>query len=67
MFVAGLALGPILGFLVIFVSSILALPISLLIYVLDREHIIPFGPFIVAAMLILFLLKIDLNTFISLF
>lgn len=67
MFLAGISLGPILGLLVIFVSSILALPISLIIYVTDREHVIPFGPFIVVSMLILFLLKIDLNTFINLF
>ena len=67
MFVAGLALGPVLGLLVIFVSSVIALPISLIIYLIDRENVIPFGPFIVAAMLLLFLLKIDLATFSSLF
>lgn len=67
MFVSGLALGPVLGFLVIFLSSVIALPVSLIIYLVDREHVIPFGPFIVAAMLILFLLKIDVGMLANLF
>lgn len=67
MFVAGVALGPILGLLVIFIASVIALPVSLIIYVVDKENVIPFGPFIVAAMLILFLLKIDLSIFSNLF
>ena len=67
MFVAGLALGPLLGLMVIFIASVIALPVSLIIYIVDRENVIPFGPFIVAGMLILFLLKIDLNMFMSLF
>ena len=67
MFVAGAALGPILGLLVIFIASVIALPVSLIIYIVDKENVIPFGPFIVAAMLILFLLKIDLNIFSNLF
>lgn len=67
MFVAGVLLGPLIGLLVIFLSSVIALPVSLIIYLVDRDNVIPFGPFIVAAMLILFLLKIDLNMFLSLF
>ncbi len=67
MFVAGLALGPILGLLVIFISSVIALPISIILYVTNKEKVIPFGPFIVLAMLLLFLLKIDLNLFSSIF
>lgn len=67
MFVAGLALGPLLGLMVIFIASVIALPVSLIIYIVDRENVIPFGPFIVAGMLILFLLKIDLNMFMNLF
>lgn len=67
MFIAGLTLGPLLGLMVIFIASVIALPVSLIIYIVDRENVIPFGPFIVAAMLILFLLKIDLNMFMNLF
>ncbi|MDD6223840.1 MAG: prepilin peptidase [bacterium] len=67
MFVAGLVLDPVLGVGVIFLSSVIALPISLIIYLVDRENVIPFGPFIVASILILFLLKIDVTTFFNLF
>jgi len=45
----------------------MALPVSIMIYVTNKEHMIPFGPFIVASILLLFLFKIDLNTFANLF
>lgn len=67
MLVAGLVLHPVLGVFVIFVASCIALPVSILIYVVDKEHIIPFGPFIVAAIFFFFLLKIDISTFVNLF
>jgi len=67
MFVSGLVLHPILGIFVIFIASCIALPISIIIYVINKEHIIPFGPFIVAAILLLFLFKIDINIFASIF
>ena len=66
MFIAGLVLHPILGVLVIFIASCIALPISLIILVTDKEHMIPFGPFLVAAIILLFFLKIDVNMFIQL-
>ena len=67
MLVAGLALHPVLGIFVIFISSCIALPISILIYAINKEHIIPFGPFIVASILLLFLFKIDISMFKTLF
>lgn len=67
MLLSGLVLHPVLGIFVIFISSCIALPASILVYFTNREHMIPFGPFIVASILFLFLLKIDLGTFISLF
>lgn len=67
MLIAGLVLHPILGVFVIFIASAIALPVSILIYVTNKEHMIPFGPFIVAAILLFFLLKIDINTFANLF
>ena len=66
MFITGLVLHPILGVLVIFIASCIALPISLIILLTDKEHMIPFGPFLVAAIILLFFLKIDVNTFIQL-
>lgn len=66
MFIAGLVLHPILGLLVIFIASCIALPISLIILLTDKEHMIPFGPFLVSAIILLFFLKIDVNTFMQL-
>ena len=67
MFLAGLVLHPILGILVVFIASCIALPISLVILLTDQEHMIPFGPFLVASIIFLFFLKIDLNQFLQLF
>lgn len=67
MFISGLVLHPILGLFVIFIGSAIALPVSILIYVTSREHIIPFGPFLVAAILLFYLLKIDIGMFANLF
>lgn len=66
MFVAGLSLGPILGIIVIFLSSVIALPVSLILYVVNKEKVIPFGPFIVASILMLFLLKVDMTSILEL-
>jgi len=67
MFLAGLVLHPVLGILVVFIASCIALPISLIILLTDKEHMIPFGPFLVASIIFLFFLKIDLNNFLQLF
>ena len=67
MVLSGLVLHPVLAVLVIFIASCIALPISLVILLTDKEHMIPFGPFLVAAMIFLYFLKIDLNTFVQLF
>ena len=67
MFIAGLILHPILAIIVIFVASCIALPISLVIYLTDKEHIIPFGPFLVASIILMYFLKIDMDMFLNLF
>ena len=67
MFISGLVLHPVLAIFVIFIASCIALPISLIIYLTDNEHMIPFGPFLVAGILLLYFLKIDLSTFLLLF
>ena len=66
MLISGLVLHPILGLFVIFIASCIALPASILVYFTNKEHMIPFGPFIVASILFFFLLKIDLNNLLSL-
>ena len=61
MFVVGLTLDPILGLIVIFLASFLALPISLVLLLNQKEHVIPFGPFLVLALVLLFLMKIYIS------
>jgi len=67
MFIAGLVLGPLLGLLVIFVSSVIALPVSILLYMINKEKVIPFGPFIVFSILLLFFLKVDVSRLLGIF
>ena len=67
MFIAGLVLHPILAVIVIFIASCIALPVSLVIYLMNKEHMIPFGPFLVAAILLLYFMKIDVDMFLNLF
>ena len=59
MFVVGVTVEPFLALLVIIIASMIALPISLVLLVKEREHAIPFGPFIVIGVLIVFLTKLD--------
>lgn len=65
MFLSGLVLHPIVGVFSIFLASVLALPISLILLHTNKEHVIPFGPFIAIAILILFYMKIDINQILS--
>lgn len=67
MFISGLVLHPVLGLFVIFIGSAIALPASILIYAINKENIIPFGPFLVASILLFYLLKVDIGMFINLF
>lgn len=67
MFIAGLVLEPILGVTVIFIASVVALPVSLLLYLVNKEKIIPFGPFIVFGILLLYFLKVDVMRLLGLF
>ena len=60
-FVVGLIFPPFMSLLVLGIASFIALPISMLLLFKNREHIIPFGPFIVLAQLLLFFTKIDMS------
>jgi len=75
MFVVGLVTAPILSkvttgelflnilmpLFVIVIASILALPSSLYLYVKQRENVIPFGPFLVVGLLIVYFTKVDIK------
>ena len=65
MFIFGLILDPIMGCISIFIASALALPISIYLLKAKNERIIPFGPFLVSALLIIFFSKIDIMDIIN--
>lgn len=65
MFTFGLILGPFIGLFSIFVSSFIALPVSLLIMYTKGEKIIPFGPFLLISLLLLYFIQLDLPTLLS--
>ena len=58
MFVFGLILDPLLGTLSIFLGSFIALPISLLLLYKNEEPAIPFGPFLLVALAIIYFTKL---------
>lgn len=60
MFIVGLVVHPFLGLFVIFLASFIALPVSLFLYFINKEHIIPFGPFLVSALAFVYFMKIDM-------
>lgn len=49
MFVIGLVINPILGLLVIFIGSILALPVAIVLLHTKKQKLVPFGPFLLIA------------------
>lgn len=55
-----------LSIIVIFIASFLALPISIYNMYKRNEHMLPFGPYLAIAALILLIGKIDMNTIINL-
>lgn len=64
--VFGLAIGWEMAVFSIFLASFIALPISLVSLIKRKSHILPFGPYLsIAALLILFL-KLDINYILAL-
>lgn len=61
MFISGLLFNPILSIVVIFLSSVIALPVSIIVLIKNKDHIIPFGPFIVIALLIVNFMKLNIT------
>ena len=58
MFVFGLILDPLLGALSIFLGSLIALPISLILLKKESEKVIPFGPFLLLALTFIYFFQI---------
>lgn len=65
MFVFGLIINPILGLFVIFIASVLALPVSIFILLKNHENLIPFGPFLLIGFTLIYFMDIDLNMVIE--
>lgn len=61
MVIFGLALGWPVSILSIFLAAIIALPISLVILKIKGSHILPFGPFLSMAALILYFTQFDIS------
>ena len=59
LFVIGLVLDPLLSLFVIFLGSILALPVSLFILFKKHENLVPFGPFLLISFAFIFFTRID--------
>ena len=70
LFVIGLATEPFLGLISIFLASFIALPVSIYLLYKNKEHMIPFGPFLLIGFLIIFFTKVttnDIFNFLTLF
>ena len=65
MFIFGLLLPPLLGVISIFLASALALPFSLILLCRDRQHLIPFGPFLLLSLMLLYFVQIDASTILN--
>ena len=65
MFVFGIVLHPLLGLFVIFLGSVLALPVSILIYRLKKQRLVPFGPFLLISFAFIYFTQIDVDMIIS--
>ncbi len=65
MFFVGLVIGPIEGLFSLFLSSLIALPISLLLYWKNKSTIVPFGPFILIALIMIYWFGEDIFTLIG--
>ena len=60
MFLVGLTLNPMLAIVVLFLASIIALPIALFLLVKNKEHVIPYGPFLMIGLLIVYFTKLNI-------
>ena len=58
MFVIGMSIGPIMSVCNIFLGSLIAFPIAIVSMITKKEHLIPYGPFLGVALLILFFFQI---------
>jgi leader peptidase (prepilin peptidase)/N-methyltransferase len=65
MFFIGCCLGPWMSLFTIFLSSFIALPLSLILYFRSKDSVIPFGPFLLIATLIIVVFKLDVYSVLN--
>ena len=65
MFFIGCTVGPWMSFFTIFLSSFIALPLSLILYYKSKDSVIPYGSFLLVSTLIIIFFQIDINTILS--
>ena len=66
MFTFGLVLGWPLSIITIFLASFIGLPISLYVLYKNKTNIIPFGPFLSVAAIIMLLSQLNIDNLINL-
>lgn len=65
MFIAGLIVGIVPSAIVLFIASVLAMPVAIFYVTKKKTNILPFGPFIIVAIYIVFLLTDQINQYIN--
>jgi len=65
LFTFGLMFGWQMSIVSIFIASIIGLPISLIIMKKNNDHVLPFGPYLGLAAIIIVLFHLDINTVIN--
>lgn len=66
MFVIGLVVSPLSGLFVIFLASVLALPVSLFILMKKKQKLIPFGPFLLISFTFVYFTQIQILEWLKL-
>ena len=66
MFFIGCSVGPWMSLATIFLSSFIALPLSLILYFKSKDSVIPYGPFLLVSSLIIVMFQLDLNMLLGL-
>ena len=61
MFVIGLVIDPLLGFVGLFIARFLAVPVSLLILSKKKNNLVPFGPFLLISFMFVYFTQLDTN------
>ena len=66
-FVIGLLFPPFTSMFTLVMACFIAFPVSIILYLKNKEHVIPFGPFIVASFLLVYFTKLDFEKIANLF